>query len=1081
MLAPIVQSQVTTGTISGIVFDPGGGAVPAARVTVTNIGTGAARSLATNSEGSYSAQLLPPGTYSISAEKTGFRKTVVSGIVLEVAQAVRVDVSLQIGQTSQSVQVTGAAPLLQTSGTEVGQVLDTRAVGDLPLNGRQFLQLAELTPSVVEPPAGTPAAQIAGTQGPQLAINGNRQDANNYTIDGTTALDVFYNTLSVSPSIDAIEEFKVQSSLSSIEWGGQGGGYVNILTKSGTNNFHGTAYEFLRNDKLDAYNFFDDPTKPVPPYKQNQFGGTFGGPIKKDKTFFFAGYEGNRIRQTLTGLESVPTADMRNGNFSAYANNASLSSMIPIDPQTGLPFPDNKIPPNRIDAAAQALLALVPMPTDTNPNDVSGNLRGEPELTDTSDQFDVRIDQRLGASDNLSVRYLFLRSNELQPFLTAQQSATNANLPGFGDFVKNNDQNIGVTYAKVFSQNTVLQVRFGFDRVTGGQSPQNKTNFSNIIGGLSTVPANAGVPSVSIAGFTSFGTSGASAIGRSDSTFEWSANVSRTMGKHSLQIGGFVRRLYFDPTQIYGMGTFAFNGFLTTNAFADFLLGIPFTADNTYGNLSEFHYRAKQFAGYLADTWRVTSGLTLDYGLRYDYRSQWDETNGRLATLSLNPLEMILPGQTGNFEAQSFVLPNILSAITANLPVVGSKNAGYPSNLIEPNRKDFGPRVGFSWSPSFDKKTVVRGGYGIFYSYRPGWLTYVNDILTAPIAAIQLTLNFIPGVQLPVESVLTQTNFNVYFVLPSTKQERDGYVQNWNFGIERSFGNNTLFELRYNGSKGTGLYTAGFFNLPKTLGDPSSSLLPFFAPGSAYVYSGASSSYNAMVLRGEKRYSHGFIVAGSWTWSRSIDDDSLLASTISTNIDQSPNKSLERGLSDFSVTHRVVGDVVYEFPIGPGRAFLHPASGFASKLLEGWQLSAIVAAQTGLPFSVNEDGNECGTGVSNCRPNIVGANNGNLPSSQRNVKQWFNTSAFVIQPPNTYGNAGRNILYGPGLGSVDLSLGKNTRFLEHQAIRFQLDCFNTFNKTNFSFPQRFIDAPSFGQIFSAGPPRLIQASLRYSF
>ena len=617
----LAAAQLTTGTIGGTVSDPSGAVVPGAQVTVLSVGTGFRRTAVTSADGSYIVTLLNPGTYFVSAEKQGFSKTTLTGIVLQVAQTATANIPLRVGSASESVEVSGSAPLLQTSGTEVGQVIEQRVVADLPLDGRQFLQLAELTPSVVEAPGGSPASQIAGTQGPQLAINGNRQDANNYTIDGTTALDVFYNTLSVSPSIDAIQEFKVQSALSSLEWGAQGGGYVNVITKSGTNNFHGTAYEFLRNDKLDAHNFFDNGSLPVPPYKQNQFGGTFAGPIVRGRTFFFAGYEGNRIRQTITGLFSVPTLEMRQGDFSAYANNPALLALLPKDPDTGQPYPNNTLPLTSFDPAAAKLIFLIPPPTDTNPNDVSGNLLGQPVLTVNSDQFNVRVDQRLGSSDTLYGRYLFLREHDLQPFQSAQFQAANQNLPGFGTRVTNNAHNLGITYQRVSSPNTVLQLRFGYSRTAGGQLPQSAgTDWGTVAGiqGLTTNPNSFATPSITIGGFNPFGTSGALAIGRIDSTFEWSAQVSKVMGTHTLEFGGNVSRLYFDPTTIYGMGAFSFNGFLTANPFADFLLGVPFTANNFYGNLAIFHFKALQYAAYLGDTWRVSPNFTFNYGLRWE-------------------------------------------------------------------------------------------------------------------------------------------------------------------------------------------------------------------------------------------------------------------------------------------------------------------------------------------------------------------------------------------------------------------------------------------------------------------------------
>lgn len=1075
--AAICFGQLTTATINGRVTDSTGGAVAGVQLTITNQETQLKRTTTSDSLGAYSVPLLPPGTYSVAAEKEGFRRTVLSGITLQVAQVARLDVSIALGELMQTVEASAQALLLQTENIEVGQVIERHLVESLPLNGRQFLQLAQLTPGVVQNAGGTPAQNIAGTQGPQLAINGNRQDANNYTIDGGTALDFLYNTLSVSPSIDAIQEFKVQSSLSSIQWGGQGGGYLNIVTRSGTSRFHGSAWEFLRNDKLNAHNYFDNKSLPAPPYKQNQFGATFGGPVGR-KTFFFGSYEGLRIRQTLTGQFSVPTLAMRSGDFSAFVNNPAARQPAPKDPKTGQLFPNNQIPQQRMDHAAQVLLGLLPQPTNANPLLLAGNFTGVPIKSVTSDQFSVRVDRQVGKQDSFFARFLFLDHRGLDPFPFQQFVSGGTNLPGFGEFVTNAARNLALGYTKVFSSVTVLDLHFGYNRTSGGQHEEAQPlDFGKLTGiqGLTNNADEFGPPVINIAGFNPFGGPSGD-TGRFDETYEWSANLTHIHGRHSLQFGGDVSRLHFNPTSKGHRGMFTYTGFLTGNAFADYLLGVPFSATNAFGDSRVTHLRALGYSFYVEDKLRLGTRLVLELGTRYDYRSPFTEINGRRAGFSLNPLALVLPGSTGNFIGTPWMDLSELKDIQAHIPVVGTRDIGYPTSIIRPDRNNFAPRVGFAWTPFANQKTVVRGGYGIFYDFEPGWLTLVS-VAQAPFNTSKSTLN--TTLQAPMETSLTNAAAPTIGLTVFPTDFRTPYVQQASFGIQHSPLRDLLVELRYNWTKGTKLFTSDRFNFPTVLGNQNTKPIPFLAPTAIYITNGGFSTYNGMTLRAEKRMSHGFSVSGNWVWSRSIDNDSLLASTVSTNLAQSRNLKIEKGLSTFQTSHRLVAYYLYELPFGRGRKWGNSLSGVAQKIVEGWYVTGITTFQTGLPFSVSIAQDRCGGGIGNCRPNRIA--DGNLPASQRDPQHWFDTSAFVPQPLNTLGTSGRDILWGPGIDEFDVSFGKYTKISENQQIRFQTDFFNFANHPIFDFPQRVIDAGGFGQIFTARDPRLVQFSLKYSF
>jgi hypothetical protein len=1079
----VASAQVTTATITGTVADQDGAVVPGTQITVSNELTGFSRTATTDGDGTYVVPQLPPGEYTVAAEKTGFSRAVLSNITLQVAQVARVNLVMTVGSTSQTVLVSTETPLVQTDNSEVGQVIEHRQVAGLPLNGRFFLQLALLTPGVVENAGGTPAQNLAGTQGPQLSISGNRQDANSYTIDGVSGQDFLYNTLAVSPVVDAIQEFKVQSSLSSVQWGGQGGGFVNIVTRSGTNRLHGSAWGYLRNDKLNSRNYFDDPNRPVPPYKQHQYGGTIGGPILKDRTFFFGSYEGLQIRQTLTGLFSVATLQMRQGDFSAYAANPALAAQVPRDPLTGLPFPNNRIPQNRINNATRILMErLLPAPTDSNPNQLSNNFLGTPLRIVDSNQFSIRGDHRIGQSDSLFGRFLYLKRTGTEPFPQQQFVAGGTNLPGYGTHLNADAKSLALGYTKSLSPTTVTDFRFGYNQISGGTVAQALgEDYGALTGiqGLTTDPVEIGPPFINISGFNPFGPGGGNL--RNNKSYEFRSNTTLLRGRHSFDFGAGVLSHTFEPLTSGRRGSFTFNGFLTGNAFADFLLGIPQTASNTFGESTITRSKSKEFNLYIGDKVRISPRFTLDLGLRYDYKSPWKEVDGRMAILKLNPLQLVIPSSDGQFIGQDFLNSTTFASVNARIPIVGSEAAGYPEGLIEPDRNNFSPRIGFAWSPFKDRNIVVRGGYGLFYSFIPLWVPWLGSFSNRiPFVESRATQNFQPALRLPIETSLTAAAGAATYSFFSTHNEfRTPYIQQITLGTQYSPSNDWVFEVRWNFTKGTKLYTSEYFNFPAVQGSPLTRPFTALTAGSIFIGNQGFSTYHSGTFRGEKRFSNGFNVSGSYVWSRAIDNDSLMASTTTSNLRQRPAASDLRGLSSFHVSHRFVANYRFELPFGRGRRWLATADGLTGKLVEGWYITGITTMQTGLPFTVNIGQDRCGTGVANCRPNQI--RDANLPRGERTVTRWFDTSAFVLQPVNTYGSAGRSTIYAPGIHTWDVSFGKETSLMEGHSLRLQIDLFNAFNSSQWGIPQRIIDAPGFGTIQRAGDPRLVQLSIKYSF
>ena len=1083
VLCTAASAQVTTATITGSVADPNGAFVPGAQITVSNELTGFNRTVTTNDEGIYVVPLLPPGEYTVAAEKSGFSRAVLANITLQVSQVARVNLVMTVGPTSETVLISTEAPLLQTDNSEVGQVIEHQQVTGLPLNGRFFLQLALLTPGVVENAGGTPAQNLAGTQGPQLSISGNRQDANSYTIDGVSGQDFLYNTLAISPVVDAIQEFKVQSSLSSVQWGGQGGGFVNIVTSSGTNSFHGAAWGYLRNDKLNSRNYFDDPNKPVPPYKQHQYGGAIGGPILKDRTFFFGSYEGLQIRQTLTGLFSVPTLQMRQGDFSAYAANPALAAQVPRDPRTGLPFPGNRIPVDRFNNATKILMdKLLPNPTDLNPNQLSNNFLGTPLRIVDSNQFSIRGDHRIGQSDSLFARFLYLDRTGTEPFPQQQFVAGGTNLPGYGTHLDAKTKSLAIGYTKAISATTVTDIRFGFNRISGGTVAQGLgEDYGALTGiqGLTTDPAEIGPPFINVSGFNPFGPGGGNL--RFNESFELRSNTTLVRGNHSFEVGGGFLKHKYEPLTSGRRGSFTFNGFLTGNAFADFLLGIPQTASNTFGESVITTSKSHEFNVYVGDKFRVSRNFTLDLGLRYDYKSPWEEIDGRMALLKLNPLQIVLPSRDGQFIGAGFLDASTLARVNARIPVIGSEAAGYPEGLIESDKNNFSPRIGFAWSPFRDRNMVIRGGYGLFYSFVPLWVPWLGSFSNRiPFVESRATQNFQATLRLPIETSLTAAAGPATYSFFSAHSEfRTPYIQQISLGTQYSPSNNLVFEARWNYNKGTKLYTSEYFNFPAVQGVALSRPYTALTAGSIFIGNQGFSTYHSGTLRAERRFSNGFSASGSYVWSKSIDNDSLMASTTTSNLRQRPQSDDLRGLSSFHVSHRFVANYRFELPFGRGRRWLSTAEGFTNKLVLGWYVTGITTMQTGIPFTVNIASDRCGTGVANCRPNQV--HDANLPRGERTVTRWFDTSAFQLQPVNTYGNAGRSTVFAPGIHTWDISVGKETALFESHSLRLQMDFFNAFNSSQWGVPQRIIDAPGFGSIQRAGDPRLIQLSAKYSF
>ncbi len=1086
LAAVISHAQVTTASFLGFVTDPGGAAISGAKVTATNEATGLTRTVNTNISGEYVISLLPVGRYTLTFEAPNFRQRAVKGLVLELAQKAKINATLEIGQITEVVTSEDGkdSPLARTETAEAGEVIENKRIVELPLNGRLFLQLAQLTPGVTTNPRGGFGEQLAGPFGPRITVMGARESDNYFTLDGVGITDRFYNTLTAPLSVEAIQEFKVQSKNYSAESGTFGGAQINIVIKSGTNDLHGSAFGFLRNDAFDARNFFDVAK---PEFRQSQFGGTVGGPVIKNKAFFFGNYEGLRLAKALTRRFTVPTDSLRSGQFASLIR----------DPQTGLPctltdqrgcFTGNAIPDARISQVAKAILQFVPR---TNLPGLSNNLVGSPQEINDNNQFTIRTDLRYGERDTAFARYTFFDVNAYQPYGFVQFATSAVSLPGFGIFLQQRSQNVAIGETHTFSSKLIGEFKFGFNRTAGGQFQQNSNvDFASQvnIAGVSRDPFDRGIPRIIVAPFNSFGDV-TTPLSRRDNDYQLNYNISWFLGKHSLNLGSQYKRIQFNPVIASSKrGQFTFTTTYTGNAFADFLLGLPANARVGSGS-SQVYLRGNEWQGFVQDDVKVSKRLTVNLGVRYEYASPLSEKFNRWATLDIQNRRVIVASEGGKTYPRALWVPGIEQQL-APLPIVTSEDAGLDRSLVNKDRNNFAPRIGFAFDLFGNQRTVIRTGYGIYYSSAP-YNSFALQSLAAPFFK-GVNANNSPTTPAPITTIVSNPLLGTPGWASYDINFRTPYYQQYNFGIQQLIMRDLLVEAQYLGSMGTKLHTNIFYNTP----DPSPTTTPSVAARSLFPNLGnnslqasaGNSNYNALALRAEKRLSFGLMVMSSYTFSKSIDTDSLANQGVSTNLDQSNIKAIERGRSTFDIRHRFVTSFTYDLPFKFGNKALNTVFG-------NWQAGGIITEQSGLPFTVNISGDRANNGLLNQRPNLVG--DPNLPSGQRSPDRWFNTDAFVIQPIGMLGTAGRNILDAPGTNIVDFSLLKNIQFNERHRLQFRTEFFNLFNHTNFDFPERICAPPvvttgasctgdpatpsSLGRINAARDPRILQFALKYLF
>jgi hypothetical protein len=1069
-------SQSVRGTILGTVTDASGAVVRGAKVTAVQTSTGLTRTEPTNAEGEYSIPQLPVGPYTVTAEQPGFKKTERTGIELRVDDKLRIDLALALGQVSETVAVEATAPVVNTDSATVGNVVDNKKVTELPLNGRNFLQLNLLVPGANQ---GVKGSQNQ-TQGGSISVNGAREQANNFLLDGMDNNDLAINQYAVAISTEAIQEFKVQASTYSAEFGRSPGAQINIATKAGTNEIHGVLYEYLRNNVLDAKNFFDRPG-PMPGYKRNQYGASIGGPIKRNKTFFFGNFEGARIRQGITKVATEPTVDMKNGNLSALSTAIYDPNSLAMVNGTlaRSPFPGNIIPSGQITAVGRAVVGLYPNPNGAGTSTANGLYTSSPTKTVDFDQFTVRVDHRVNDNNALFGRYSYSKENRFDTFDSFCASANN--VPGFGCNTLNGGQQAVADYIRLLGPAKVNEARMSFTRVRGGIFQQNLGNdVSSQLGiaGTGRSSLDFGVPVITATGYDRLGEATNLPQDRHDNTWEWSDSLSWTTGRHTIKFGAetrhFQENFLFDSS---ARGTINFTPFYTAqvsttaagvvnavtgtgNAIADMLLGFPNTSSvsrsfaginaNTVAGLRQTSTNL-----FAQDDFRVLPNLTLNLGLRWEFNNPTTDKYNHLATFD----------------------PNF--GTSTPLPYLRISTSSTP-NIYNSSKKEFAPRFGFAYTP-FGPKTVIRGGYGMFWDIKI-LNVILNSNLTAPFLtafSFNQSTNGQPNILLSNPYGGTGTP-----AIPSASWVenpfRDGYVQQWNFNIQRELTSSMGLTVGYVGSKGTHLDRAYDYNEPAPTASFTQSLRKYPMYASINVRSpGASSIYHSFQLSFEKRFSKGLSFLSAYTFSKSIDDGSLWNGSAVAVTDF----HLERGLSTFDTRHRWITSYTYDLPYGRGRTLGGQSPGVMNAIFGGWQTNGIVTIQAGNPLDPSTglqlSGTQTGT-----RPDVT-CNPNDFP---HDPAKWFNTSCFGTSFIGRYGTAGRDIIIGPPTHSFDFamlkkfSLGKDTRYLQ-----FRSEFFNAFNHPNFDNPSVTVTSSTFGKITSAGvqdaraSSRQIQFAMRLVF
>jgi Carboxypeptidase regulatory-like domain len=1116
----------TLGTITGEVRDSSGAVVPGVTVTVVNKATNATRTASSNTSGLFDFPALQPGLYTVKSELDGF-KTVTRDVELQVQGVARVNFTLEVGTISEMALVTAVAPLITTENATVGTVIENRRIIELPLNGRNYLQLVALSPNVSAEfaDAGQAGSRQGGSRAnQQLSISGQRREFNYFTLDGVDNTDVNFNTYIFLPSVDALEEFKVQTGVYSAEFGREAS-QVNVVTKSGTNSLHGTLFEFNRNDAFDArpYAFTaSQAAAPKAPFKWNQYGYTAGGPVWKNKLFFMSNWEGYKDRKQFQNLYSVPSAAMRAGDFSQLLTGSGTINAttgqptgVIVDPTqctvTGTarvcaPFAGNIIPAGKLDAISQKLLEFYPAPNNGAAGGLVNNYLSLQNRQIDKNQYTQRIDFVQSSASTWMGRYSFGTEHEIAPALKLN-----------GTKLTTRVHQVMVGNTRTLSSNVVNEFRFGFNYFfnTYGRELAFTRNVVKELGipGLNAdfPPEAWGIPSVGISNFSGFGDSTEGPYTNRNHVLEFIDNMSWIHGRHSFKVGANIRDDQFNQVgNQFARGNFQFqNNIATGYGFADFMLGYT-QQDEVAVALAVTKFRAISQSYYMTDTWKVRSNMTFDLGLRYEYTPPWLDQNGTLATTSL-PFHDTTPNVqdlsrhpvlvrigSGDFyentllrfagphnvgtAADPFIVPAIQTARDGRLG----------GRLITDDKKNFAPRVGWAYNPT--DKWSYRAGAGVFYLQDTGNPRFDmarnlsgrrRDNPTPLFPDLSLEAPFRGGTGSATNACGAAPPLvclSDIYVLGNDPTRKTPYMVQYLFNIQRELDKSTALEIGYLGSRSYRLERMYDWNetIPGTTGSIQSR-----KPYPEYtkiqeIGNVAHGHYNSLAVKLTRRLNKGLSVLGGYTLSKSMDNGSGIRTLGGDTLfpQNSFCFSCEWGLSVFDVRNRFVASILYELPFGDGKPYM--TSGLGSALLGGWQLSTIINKSSGFPRTVFTGLDNSQTGGGQDRPNVVSGQDPN--SGPKTILQWFNKAAYVPNAVGTFGNAGRDTVIGPGIFRVDASIIRNFRMTSTKSVQFRLEAFNVLNNPIWSDPNATVTDPLYGQITSTRTPmREVQLGLKFIF
>jgi hypothetical protein len=1036
MLAVAVSWGQQQATLSGIIRDPTGAVIPGAAVRATNVNTQVVLTAETNSTGYYVVGNLIPGTYTMQVQKAGFKTALRSMLTLEVAQSATVDFVLELGQTSQEVSVHATAPLVEKTDATVGGVIGPTAMVELPLNGRNYFNLAELSPGVTSYGLRSFYSSAINDYGTSFNSGSAGEDRNGFTLDGADIEAHFING-SYVPSIDAVQEFKIETTPYAADLGTTPGAQILLVTKGGTDQFHGDAYEFLRNSSVNAYNYFDNPSLPIPELRKNQFGATLGGPIIKDKLFFFGSFEGQRERIGETFFGTVPTTLMRQGIFTEvstpifnpFSTQACATCSSGVSRQA---FAANAIPANLISSVSSGYLqSQFPMPTSPG---IANNFAANSVDRNSRNQTNARIDYTR-PKDTIFGRFSFNNSD----LYAARQTFGGGSLPGFGDNDVITTTNLTAADAHTFNPTTILQVQASYFRMWYDLLPQQLGNDVNSQLGIQGVRPNE--PFIAgVAGVTNPGSDPWIPEFRADNQYSYVAKLSKVVGKHTFHAGGEFDRwqVFMNAAPAYPEGEFSFDGSFTKDpnntsntgiGFADFLLGYPVFAQSQSGDSGGYMFRTN-VRWWVNDDWRVTPRLTLTLGVRYEYDGPFTEKYDRLSNFDPATGELIIAGRNG------------VSA----------------SGGVQRDLNNLAPRIGFAYSLPGHPGTVLRGGYGVFYDVEQENCcegTRTNP----PFSSFPQFLGGNTTQELPTISIQdalspTRTTPATPYIQALDLHLQNGYQQQASFGIQHQFGSNVVAEVDYNWQKNTKFFASRNLDAPLQHG---TFVLPYPQySGITYLSNLEYGNYDALLARLEKRFSHGFTSITSFTWSKYLDNVTAgnAAGAPGDPGFQNPYCfSCDYGPSASDYEKRFVQSWVYKVPAPDWK------SAFARNAIGGWEVSGIFTAQSGFPVTprISFDNSETETYAD--RPDrVLGVPI--FPAGTRNPSQWFNPAAFAVAPPLEFGNAGKGIISGPGLIDFDAALMRNFRLTERFNLQVRAEGFNLPNHPNFADPFPDIDIPS---------------------